>query len=212
MDAIEKTPVRLKVADILRSAILTGEIADGQTLSLTDTAARLGVSRTPVREAFQLLESEGLIELRMNREAVVHTIDGAFVREHFDMRMLLEGEAVERAAHNEMDTAALEELQERVERASKAELTRIYDQYNHDFHHAIWAGAKNRKLYAFLDSLWNGPSYSRTSGGIVNHALSVREHGEILAFMKKSAAAKAKETMRRHMQRSLEIILQNLTR
>lgn len=207
MEAVEKMPVRLKVASILRDAILSGEFADGQTLSLTDTAARLHVSRTPVREAFQLLESEGLIELRMNREAVVHKIDDNFVREHFDMRILLEGEAIERATKNRMDLEPLVRLQDTITTASAADVPRLYDAYNHDFHHAIWEGARNRKLYNFLDSLWNGPSYSRTSGGIVNHSLSIQEHGEMLDAMKKGDADAAKEKMRHHMIRSLDIIL-----
>ncbi len=210
MDAVEKMPVRLKVAAILRTAILTGEIADGQTLSLTETAERLGVSRTPVREAFQLLESEGLIELRMNREAVVHTIDEAFIREHFAMRTLLEGEAIERATRNGMDLTALEAAQAAIERTPAADVPRMYDAYNHDFHHALWEGAKNRKLYGFLESLWNGPSYSRTRGTKVNHPLSVREHGEMLALMKNGEAAKAREAMHRHMTRSCAIILENM--
>lgn len=207
MDVVEKMPVRLTVASIIRNAILSGEIADGQTLSLTETAARLNVSRTPVREAFQLLESEGLIELRMNREAVVHTIDEAFIREHFDMRILLEGVAIERATRNKMDLRPLEELQDTLTRAKSADVPRLYDDYNHDFHHLIWEGAANRKLYGFLDSLWNGPSYSRTSGGNVNHAVSVREHGEMLAAMKKGASAVAREIMGQHVRRSRDIIL-----
>ncbi len=207
MDAVEKMPVRIKVASILRDAILTGEIADGQHLSLTETAGRLRVSRTPVREAFQLLEAEGLIELRMNREAIVHTIDEAFLREHFDMRLLLEGEAIERATRNGMELRALENAQAAIAHADPAEIPRLYDAYNHDFHHALWEGARNRKLYAFLDTLWNGPSYSRTKGGIVNHALSIREHGEMLALMKEGSAGAAREMMHKHMRRSLEIIL-----
>ena len=207
MDAVEKMPVRLKVASIIRNAILSGEFADGQALSLTDTAARLNVSRTPVREAFQLLESEGLIELRMNREAVVHTIDDTFVREHFDMRMLLEDEAIFRATTNQMDLQPLIKLQESVSNADPADISRMYDAYNHDFHHAIWEGARNRKLYGFLDSLWNGPSYSRTSGSIVNHDLSIQEHGEMLDAMKKGDAEAAKSVMHQHILRSMEIIL-----
>ncbi len=207
MDHIEKMPVRLRVADIIRKAILSGEFADGEALSLTDTAARLKVSRTPVREAFQLLESEGLIELRMNREAIVRKIDEKFVTDHFEMRILLEGEAVERAIRNRMDPAPLIELQNSITRPDTPLTAALYDSYNQKFHQLVWKAANNEKLYAFLDSLWNGPSYSRTVGSNVNHALSVAEHAEIIACVQQGNAAEGRKVMDTHMRRSMEIIL-----
>lgn len=211
MDVIEKMPVRLKVASILRKAILSGEFAEGEELSLTDTAARLKVSRTPVREAFQLLESEGLIELRMNREAVVHKIDDAFVQDHFDMRTLLEGEAVARATRNGMDVQPLVALQESVP-PDAADISAMYDAYNHEYHHCIWEAAGSKKLYALLDSLWNGPSYSRTSGSIVNHSLSVQEHGAIIEHIRNQDAEAARAAMQTHILRSRDIILESLAK
>lgn len=207
METVEKIPVRLKVASIIRKAILSGEFADGQALSLTDTAALLKVSRTPVREAFQMLESEGLIELRMNREAIVHKIDADFIRDHFDMRILLEGEAVTRATVRKADLQALRDLQSAISAVPEADLTGEYDTYNHDFHHAIWEATGSKKLYAILESLWNGPSYSRTQGSNVNHALSVEEHAKILDFMEKGDPEAACEGMRQHIIRSMNIIL-----
>ncbi len=211
MDIVEKMPVRLKVASIIRKAILSGEFSDGEALSLTDTANRLKVSRTPVREAFQLLESEGLIELRMNREAIVHKIDGEFVRDHFDMRLLLEGEAIARATRNGITVPSLRELQDSVAELDEAAIAARYDSYNHDFHHLIWQGAGSKKLYAFLDSLWNGPSYSRTRGSIVNHGLSVEEHNQMLIKMEHHDAKAAKAIMQRHIERSRDIILESIT-
>ena len=201
-------PVRLKVAEIIRKAILSGEFTDGEALSLTDTAARLKVSRTPVREAFQLLESEGLIELRMNREAIVHKIDKDFIRDHFDMRVLLEGEAVARATRLQGTIHQLRELQDSLPRED-AGLAAAYDSYNHDFHHLIWEGAGNKKLYTFLESLWNGPSYSRTKGNIVNHTLSVQEHNAILKAMEEDDEDMAKKMMQQHISRSMNIILES---
>ena len=61
----------------------------------------------PVREAFQELEGEGLITLRMNRGAVVNQIDRKFIRDIFEMRCLLEAEAAARAAQNGMETGEL---------------------------------------------------------------------------------------------------------
>ncbi len=210
MDYVEKLPVRVKVASIIRKAILSGEFADGERLSLTDTAERLKVSRTPVREAFQQLESEGLIELRMNREAVVRSIDEEFVKDHFRMRELLEGEALRRAIAAGMDAAPLLALQAAIDQADKPALAAMYDGYNQEFHQAIWRGAKSRKLYAFLESLWNGPSYSHTSGDSVNHALSIREHADMIECLRNGDAERGRDIMQHHMRRSMEIILDGI--
>lgn len=207
MEVVEKLPVRLKVASIIRKAILSGEFSDGESLSLTDTATRLKVSRTPVREAFQLLESEGLIELRMNREAIVHKIDADFIRDHFDMRILLEGEAIARATHKKTIVPKLVELQRTVPLDDAAAITAMYDRYNHDFHHLVWEGSGSKRLYSILESLWNGPSYSRTKGSIVNHTLSIKEHGIMIEKMEKGDADGAKNIMQQHMTRSMAIIL-----
>lgn len=70
---------------------------------MTDLAAKFNVSLTPVRVAFQILEQEGLLKLRMNRGAIVKGIDAKFIQDHFDMRILLEREAAFRAAQRGMD-------------------------------------------------------------------------------------------------------------
>ena len=74
MESMELLPARVRITAILKKALFSGEYKSGDELSLTDIAAKLGVSRTPVREAFQALEAEGLIELRMNKGAIVKPI------------------------------------------------------------------------------------------------------------------------------------------
>ena len=57
MESLELMPARVRITSILKKAIYSGEYKSGEELSLTDVAARLGVSRTPVREAFQPMAS-----------------------------------------------------------------------------------------------------------------------------------------------------------
>ena len=66
LNPIQMLPARDRVAAALREAILSHQFAEGEELTLKDTAAQLGVSSTPIREAFQMLAREGLIELRWN--------------------------------------------------------------------------------------------------------------------------------------------------
>ena len=68
---IKMLPARERVAAALRKAIISRQITEGEVLTLENTAQELGVSITPVREAFQILARDGLLELERNKRAVV---------------------------------------------------------------------------------------------------------------------------------------------
>ena len=79
---IKLLPARERVASALRKAIIAQQIKEGETLTLETTAQQLGVSITPVREAFQILERDGLISLQQNRGATVLGINEKTLREN----------------------------------------------------------------------------------------------------------------------------------
>ena len=207
METIEVLPIRVRVTAILRKALLSGEYRPGEELSLTEVAAKLGVSRTPVREAFQSLASEGLLELRMNRGAIVTGIDEKFIRDHFEVRILLEAEAAARAARLQMNTGELASLQQwAVENQSTMD-EQEYRSYNQQFHTAIWKAADNRKLFQLLSSLWNGPSTATQQRDQAHEALSIQEHREILRCIGEGSEEGAKAAMEGHIRRSMGNIL-----
>ena len=210
MESMELMPARIRIASILKKALFTGEYKSGDELSLTDIAGQLGVSRTPVREAFQQLESEGLIELRMNKGAIVKPIDEKYIRDHYEMRILLESEAARRAAINgipEVDTLLeqLSSIKEHMDRISNQE----YESLNFDVHSAIWTAADNIRLSKFLSMLWNGPSIGLFNPKQDHYLKSTDEHIAILTAIKKQDEKKAKEMMEKHIERSMNNILKN---
>ena len=83
-----------KVASELRKAILSRKMKEGEILSLDSVATQLNVSITPVREAFQILARDGLIKLRQNKGAIVLGITDTYIREHYQLRAILESEWV----------------------------------------------------------------------------------------------------------------------
>ena len=211
METLEMMPARIKITSILRKAIYAGEYRGGDELSLTDIAAQLGVSRTPVREAFQVLESEGLITLRMNKGAVVNNIDRKFVQDIFEMRVLLEAEAARRAAENGMDAALLDRLNERLarlrEHPGSIDVTE-YTALNQAIHQAIWQAADNHQLTGYLLELWNGPSVGHGANAADHHyRSSTLEHMAILDAIRDQKPEEAKKAMIRHIRRSMENML-----
>ncbi len=208
MNQLSVMPIRIRIAAEMRKAIYAGEYKSGDELSLTDVAAQLGVSRTPVREAFQELESEGLITLRMNRGAVVNTVDRKFIRDIFEMRRLLESEAVARAAANGMETEQLLErlydLRDHIAEVSRGD----YEQLNQDIHIAVWNAADNHQLQKYLMEIWNGPSVAGSPEDILEHYRnSTFEHISILQFIRDGMTAEARQAMELHITRSMANML-----
>jgi len=92
-----------EVADRLRDVILSGACPPGEHLRELHLAETLGVPRGPVREALLLLESEGLVERRLHRGAVVRAIAPETLEEVFTLRLALERVAAEFAARRRTD-------------------------------------------------------------------------------------------------------------
>lgn len=82
----------------------------GEVLTLENTAQELGVSITPVREAFQILERDGLIDLKQNKGATVLGINETTLREHFQIRAALESEACALCCRNHIDMSRIEQV------------------------------------------------------------------------------------------------------
>ena len=80
---IKMPSAKEKVAAELRKAILSRQMKEGEILSLDSVASQLNVSAMPVREAFQILARDGLIQLRKNKGAVVLGITETYIREHY---------------------------------------------------------------------------------------------------------------------------------
>ena len=208
MNQLSLMPARIRIASELRKAIYAGEYKSGDELSLTDVATQLGISRTPVREAFQELESEGLITLRMNRGAIVNTIDRKFIRDIFEMRRLLESEAVARAANNGMETELLLDrlyhLRDHITEVNRE----TYELLNQDIHTAIWRAADNHQLMKYLMEIWNGPSVAGTPDEVLEHYRnSTFEHISILQFIRDGMPGEARQAMELHIVRSMANML-----
>jgi DNA-binding GntR family transcriptional regulator len=95
---IQRTSTVDQVAEQLRALILRGELAPGTPLREISLAESMGVARNTVREGIHRLQSEGLVEHRIHRGAVVATLDPQDVREIFEIRRFVEFSALERCS------------------------------------------------------------------------------------------------------------------
>jgi len=134
--------------ELIRSAIVHGRLEPGSRLKEEELARELGISRTPVREALLVLQSEGLIESTPNRGATVRAYDAADLDDLYQLRALLEGFAARLAAVR-IDPEAVELLRESCERfisLRAADDVEELVQENVRFHDVILSAAGSERL------------------------------------------------------------------
>ena len=201
------TPSRTEaVLDAIKRAILAGELRPGQSLVETELAQLLGVSKTPVREALKTLAGAGLVTMSAYRGAAVRAIDPASAAAIYDLRMLLEPEAVRRA----VGVGAAEPSPAQASWASAHAALQASDAAtdqaqrslaNREFHRALYLACGNSLLVKTLDDLrdqtalvsalsWEqAPSWQQEAA----------EHQAILAAARRGAATEAAALLRAHI-------------
>ena len=204
---IKLLPARERVASALRKAILSKELLEGDDITLEGIAAQLEVSITPVREAFQLLDNEGLIHLRPNKGAVVLGINEKTIRDHYETRAILESEAAYKVCINNSDISEIRNAFESAMEAIKEHNSSKYSNYNQAFHMAIWEAAGNDKITSLLSSMWNGLSMGHKVTEDAYANISMSEHNNIMKAIESRDADTAKQIMKEHIFRSMENIL-----
>lgn len=204
---IKLLPARERVASALRKAIISKQITEGSVLTLDSTAKELGVSTTPVREAFQILARDGLLELNQGKGAVVLGINETTLREHYQVRAALESYAAAMCCRETADLTAIENCLIAAREALEANDSDSYADFNQTFHYEIWTAAGNEKMKTMLSELWNGLSMGIKSTVTEYAKNSQEEHETIFAAIKRRDSLAAGQEMTRHILRSLDDVL-----
>lgn len=187
------------------SALRDGTFAPGDRLREEDVGERLGLSRTPVREALRRLEAEGIVEHRPRVGAVIRSLSHTEIVELYEMRVVLERTAAEMAAkHGTLpEFEALNDLNDRIEaeRSNPAVGAAI----NQDFHLGLYLAGRNRFLLEAARALNNsllllGPTTYTDSDRI---DVVVRQHRAIVDALKTGDVAAAGAAAEAHLQTSL---------
>lgn len=196
-----------RVASELRKAILSRKMEEGENLSLESVAGQLNVSATPVREAFQILARDGLIKLRPNKGAIVLGITETYIKEHYQLRAILESACAEIAAGEGVDISGIEKSYETAKEALGKGDYESYANFNRDFHSEIWTAAGNHKMENMIAELWNGLSMGNMVTEEEYAKVSIQEHGKIVDAIRKRNTVKAKKEMYDHIMRSRDDML-----
>jgi len=203
---VKLLPAREQVASVLRKAILSRELEEGQEITLEGIASQVGVSSMPVREAFQILANDGLIKLRPNKGAVVLGVNEKTIRDHYETRAVLEG-ATAALASKAADISSIEHAFEVAKQALDEGDSKLYSEYNQSFHVEIWTAAGNDKMQTLLSTMWNGLSMGHKDTEESYAQVSIAEHEKILTAIKAGDENLARKRMEDHIIRSMNNIL-----
>jgi DNA-binding GntR family transcriptional regulator len=190
----------------LREAILRGELTAGSRLGEVELAERLGVSRTPVREALARLAAEGLVEVHAHRGARVASFSPEDLDGIFDVRLALEPRATGRAATRvtDADLTALDDLAARMLAVGSPGPAQDLDALvplNREFHARLLDVADAPALSAALANVVHTPVVLRTfhTYDAASLARSLAHHAEIVAALRVGDADWASSVMRCHI-------------
>lgn len=148
-------PLRDLVFNTLRQAILTGELKPGERLMEIHLANRLGVSRTPIREAIRKLELEGLVTMIPRRGAEVAQITEKSMKDVLEVRRALDALCAELACDriSEEEMGKLEEACAGFEKATRTGDTTAIAKADVALHDIIVAATGNRRLVQLVNNL-----------------------------------------------------------
>ena len=210
----EYLPLRDVVFNTLRQAILRGELKPGERLMEIQLANKLGVSRTPIREAIRKLELEGLVLMIPRKGAEVAEITEKSLRDVLEVRRALEELAVELVCEKITEEQiqdlkdAAEEFKESLE---SGDITRIAEA-DVKFHDVIYMATDNQKLIQLLNNLREQMyryrvEYLKRSDF---HQQLIDEHEEIIETIESGQKDRAVQVVCQHVDNQVEAVMDTI--
>lgn len=210
----EYMPLRDVVFKTLRQAILKGDMVPGERLMEIQLAKKLGVSRTPIREAIRKLELEGLVTMVPRKGAEVAGITEKNLRDVLEVRRALEELAIELACeriHEDMVTelvAAERDFKDATAGSDAIKIARMDEK----FHDIIFQATENDKLVQMLNNLREQMYRYRLEyiKDEKTRQILLAEHEEIINAIQSRQVSQAKSAIRSHIDNQEVTISKNI--
>jgi DNA-binding GntR family transcriptional regulator len=203
-----------QIYEYLSSSIIEGKISGGEKLIEKSLCQEFGISRSPLRECFRILESEGLLIISPRKGAYVPRLTRKDIEDTFPVRARLESLAAKLAVQNltEKDIGTLKELIMEMEEAIRKGDIRSFYLLNDDFHHVYVKASGNQVLEKTLRNLGKG-TWLRIAflyfQSPLRFDVSNKKHKEIVeAFIKKDAAVE--RLVEEHIEHTYNLLLSSL--
>ena len=189
--AEKQLTLREEILESIRDAILSGQLRPGEKVTEPELAERFGISRTPIREAFRQLESEGYLTVIPRKGAVVISFSEKDVREFYAIKSILEGyaarQACERLTDREIERLAA--INARLRQLAESGDVKQFFTVHDDFHELFIRVSGNSTLFDLITTLVKKFQRLRIASLSLTGRMdrSVTEHDKIIeAFRSRS--------------------------
>lgn len=201
------------VVELLRDAILSGELEPGERLLQDELARQLDVSPTPVREALQQLQAEGILDHSPHKGVRVAGAKLEDVAEVYLIRSVLERLAIEQAVPHikQSDIEQLHELQSKIEKHRERGELKELRRLNYELHMYIYRAAGMAELLSIIRNLWTKFPWDTLHVLPGRATESVEEHRRIIEAIEAGDAERAGQRVKEHIERGAEALTEYLT-
>lgn len=195
----------------LREIIISGYFRPGESVSEREVAEMLGVSRTPVREAFQKLEKDGIVVYQTNRGYMIPTFTPEQLKHIYIVREQMEGLSARLLAEKK-DKQVVAEMRRNIEMAAKENDVKQQAMINGKFHQLMADGTENPYLINIFQTLRSTIGLIRSTSLSYQDRLktNLQEHTSICDAIESGDAELAERVARIHIHNSMESALSQL--
>ena len=206
--------LREKILETIRESILKGQLKPGEKVAEPELAERFGISRTPIREAFRQLESEGYLTVIPRKGAVVTALSERAVEEFYAIKSILEGYAAQMAAENmsDKDIAKLESINQKLQKLADEGDVKSFFRVHNEFHEVFIRAAGNEKLMELINQLMLKFNRFRLASLSLpgRMDISVKEHEKIIKAFKRKDGSQADGLVRKTASFGGQVLIQSM--
>ena len=206
--------LRERIVDFIKDAIVTGKLKPGERVPEQDIAESFGISRTPIREAFRQLESEGFITVTPRKGAVVSPITDKDVSEFYAIKSLLEGYAARTACSKltPRDIKRLETLNENMVKCAERGDFKGFFKLDNQFHDTFIKACGNDKLFNLIHHLVQQFERFRITALSLPGRMqeSLKQHSQIVEGFKTKNVKMVETLVRDNAERGRDVLVSEI--
>ncbi|MBI5492683.1 MAG: GntR family transcriptional regulator [Deltaproteobacteria bacterium] len=206
--------LRERIVDFIKDSVVSGRLKPGERVPEQEIAESFGISRTPIREAFRQLESEGFITVTPRKGAVVSPITDKDVKEFYAIKSLLEGFAARTACQKltTKEIKRLETLNAQMDRCAEKNDVKGFFKLDNQFHDTFLRACGNEKLCVLVHHLVQQFERFRFTALALPGRMrdSVRQHNGIIEAFKNADTALVETLVRANAERGRDILVEEI--
>ncbi len=208
--------LRERIVEFVKDAVVSGKLTPGERVPEQELSESFGISRTPIREAFRQLETEGFLTVIPRKGAVISPITSKGVSDFYAIKSLLEGYAAKTACpkFSEKELKRLENLNQQMLKCAEKDDVKGFFRHDDMFHDTFLKACGNEKLRRLAHELVQQFERFRVTALSLSGRMqvSVKQHEEIISAFRKGNAEHVEKLVRDNAEMSAEFLVKEISK